>query len=114
MKWFDKLCPPAQFYFVVSVLSYSFIVLQNIGNTGRFSLGTYSCPHSNPILFLIGQGLYILLWTWILNMICKLNTGISWLIVLFPFILFFILLGMVLLQGSEGVREGADMSNYTL
>jgi hypothetical protein len=44
-------------------------------------------------------------------MICKVNTGISWLIVLFPFILFFILLGLVLVQG---VREGADMTHMTL
>jgi hypothetical protein len=111
MKWFDKLCPPAQFYFVVSVLSFSFIVLQNIGNSSRFTLGTYSCNHSSPGLFLLGQALYIILWTWLLNLICKVNTGISWLIVLFPFILFFILLGLVLMQG---VREGADMPNMTL
>lgn len=111
MKWFDKLCPPAQFYLFISVLSYSIILLQNIGNNGRFTLGTYSCHHSSPGLFLIGQALYIALWTWLLNLICKVNTGISWLIVLFPFILFFIMLGLVLMQG---VREGADMPNYTL
>jgi hypothetical protein len=111
MKWFDKLCPPAQFYLFISVLSYSFILLQNIGNSGRFTLGTYSCHHSSPGLFLLGQALYIALWTWLLNMICKVNTGISWLIVLFPFILFFILLGLVLVQG---VREGADMTHMTL
>ena len=113
MKWFDKLCPPAQFYFVVSVLSYSFILLQNIGNHSRFTLGTYSCAHSNPGLFLAGQALYILLWTFLLNYICKWNTNISWVIVLFPYLLFFVLLGLVLFEGLEGFRGAGDLPNFT-
>lgn len=114
MKWFNKLCSPAKFYLIVSVISYSFILLQNIGNTSRFTLGTYSCNHSSPGLFLIGQALYIALWTVLLNYICKVNTSISWVIVLFPFILFFILLGLVMINGLEGFKGGADLPNFTL
>jgi uncharacterized membrane protein len=113
MKLFDKLCQPAKFYFVLSVISYIFILLQNLGATNRFHLGNYSCTHSNPALVLISQGLYILLWTWLLNVICKVNPGISWVIVLFPFLLFFILLGLLLFQGTrEDFRDGA-LSQFT-
>ena len=113
MKWFNQLCPPAQFYLVVSVISYSIILLQNIGNHSRFTLGTYSCNHSNPGLFLIGQAIYILLWTWLLNLICKVNSGISWVIVLFPFILFFLLIGLAMIRGLEGFHGAGDLQNAT-
>jgi len=101
MKTFDKLCPPAKFYFVISSISYILILLQNIGNSNKFTLGMYSSHHSNPGLFLIIQALYIVLWTWLLNIICKINPGISWVIVLFPYILFFLMLGMVLFSGIQ-------------
>ena len=105
MKLYDKLCDPAKFYFIISVLSYIFILLQNIGGQGRFTLGSYSCRHSNPAMLLLVQALYILFWTWLLNIICKVNKGISWVIVLFPFLLFFIALGIVLVQGMRKDRK---------
>ena len=113
MKLFDKLCQPAKFYFILSMISYILIILQNIGNTQRFYLGNYSCTHSNPALVLITQGIYIILWTWILNIICKVNPGISWVIVLFPFILSFILLGLLLFQGIREDFANGAMSQFT-
>lgn len=104
MKLYDKLCDPAKFYFVIATISYILILLQNIGGGARFTLGSYSCRHPNPILLLVIQALYILFWTWLLNLICKLNKGISWVIVLFPFLLFFIALGIVLFQGIQKDR----------
>ena len=112
MKSFDRLCPPAKLYLVISLISYVFILLQNIGSHSKFTLGTYSCQHANPGMFLVGQAIYILLWTWLLNYICKWNTTISWVIVLFPFILFFLIIGLVFLQGLEGFRGGGDLQNY--
>ena len=107
MKLFDKLCSPAKFYLIISLIPYVFILLQNIGNMGTFTLGSYSCKHSSTGILLISQALYIVIWTWILNLICKANTTISWVIVLFPFVLFFILLGVVLIQGiHQDKKEG--------
>ena len=105
MKIYNKLCTPAKFYLVISVLAYILILLQNIGNHGRFSLGNYSCRHSNQPVFLFFQALYILFWTWLLNLICKVNPSISWVIVLFPFILFFIAIGIVLFQGMHKDKQ---------
>ena len=60
--------------------------------------------HDNQPLVMVGQLIYIAFWTWLLNMICKINTGISWLIVLFPFILFFIIFLAVVFNGREGME----------
>jgi hypothetical protein len=105
MKYYDKLCNPAKFYFIISIVSYILILLQNIGNSERFTLGSYSCRHSNPVLLLLAQLIYIGFWTWLLNLICKVNTSISWVIVLFPFILFFIALGLVLFHGMHKDKQ---------
>lgn len=101
MKVYDKLCNPAKFYFIIATVSYILILLQNIGTPNRFVLGSYSCRHSSPGLLLILQAVYIVFWTWVLNLICKVNTSISWIIVLFPFILLFVILGLVLFQGMH-------------
>lgn len=98
MKVYDKLCKPAKFYFIIATISYIIMLFQNVGSN-RFTLGVYSCPHSNTGGILIINALYIVFWTWILNLICKINPNISWVIVLFPFILLFIALGIILIQG---------------
>lgn len=115
MKLYDKLCDPAKFYFVIATISYILILLQNIGGGSRFTLGSYSCRHPNPFFLLVIQALYILFWTWLLNLICKLNKGISWVIVLFPFLLFFIALGIVLFQGiqKDRMENFGALSEYT-
>jgi hypothetical protein len=110
MKFYDKLCKPAQLYLLISLVAYVIILIQNIASPDRFTLGPYSCMHDNQPLLMVGQLIYIAFWTWLLNMICKINTGISWLIVLFPFILFFIIFLSVVFQGREGMAmvEGLD------
>jgi hypothetical protein len=43
--------------------------------------------------------LYIFFWTWILNLICKGgHKGIAWLLVLFPFLLLFVILGLIMIN----------------
>jgi len=111
---FKNLCTPAKFYFIIASVSYILMLLQNINNDGRFYLGNYSCPQNTTVLLFI-NALYIVAWTWILNMICTIHKNISWIIVLFPFILLFIGLGIVLIDGikQEGMIS-ADISQSTL
>ena len=103
MKFYDKLCKPAQLYLLISLVVYVIILIQNIASPDRFTLGPYSCMHDNQPIVMVGQLIYIAFWTWLLNMICKINTGISWLIVLFPFILFFVVFLAVVFNGREGM-----------
>ncbi len=97
-KSLKDLCSPALFYFVVSILSIVLISLQNLGNRNVYNIGCYSCEVPSTIIVFVVQILYILFWTWILNLICKDgHSGISWFIVLLPLILFFVIIGMVML-----------------
>jgi hypothetical protein len=98
---FNELFPPAKFYLVMSIVYYILILLQNIGSHDRFYLGSYSCRHSNPGILLLINGVYILLWTWLLNLICGINKTISWIIVFFPIFVLFISFGIVLMRGIK-------------
>jgi len=100
-KTYGSLCKPAQFYLLISVASFVLMLLQNIGARDTFTLGTYSVPSSNPVFILVINAVYIVAWTWLLNMICKINPKISWVIVLFPFVLFFLALALLLFTGNK-------------
>ena len=76
-----NLCTPALIYFILSVIGiigmifYSFLII--------------------PILI---QIIGVLLWTWLLNYLCSSGyEGVSWFLVLFPYIIIFI---MVIFAGS--------------
>jgi len=98
-KKLGQLCSPALFYFVLSILAIFISIIQNFGNSGKYSLGSYSCKVPSTILVFIIKMFYILFWTWILNLICKDGyTSIAWLLVLLPFILLFVIMGLVLLN----------------
>jgi hypothetical protein len=100
MPFYDKLCKPAQFYLLISLVSYTLILLQNLTSPNQFCMGPYSCTNENKPLIMVAQLIYIAFWTWLLNLICKINTSISWVIVLLPFILFFVILLAILFNGN--------------
>jgi hypothetical protein len=98
-KSLKNMCSPALFYFYISILSYLIILFQNLDSLHTYNVGSFSCNFPNTILLFIVKLIYILFWTYILNLICKDGyTTISWLIVLFPFILFFVLIGLVMIN----------------
>lgn len=97
-KRLKDLCTPAAVYFVISVIGLVLILFQNIGNNGKYTLGLFSCAVPSTVLVFIVKLVYILFWTWILNLICKDGySSISWLLVLLPFILLFVMLGLFML-----------------
>ena len=86
-----KLCTPAYLYLVISVFSVIIIMLQNGSNSNTYCMGNYSCQVPNIYLIFVVKLIYILFWTWILNLLCKSGyPGVSWVLLLFPFILMFI------------------------
>ena len=87
------LCTPASVYLVLSVIAIAIMFFQNIGSENIYCLGTYQCDVSSVSLIFIIKILYVLFWTWVLNLICRAGYSfVSWFLVLFPFILFFILI----------------------
>lgn len=92
-----KICSPAILYFVVSIIGLVIILFQNLGNTNSYHVGNFSCRVPNTVLVFIIKFVYIIFWTYVLNLICKDgHVGLSWLLVLLPWI--FLLSIMVLLM----------------
>ena len=94
----NNLCTPAYAYLVISVIAIAVMGFQNYGNINTYCLGSYSCDVSSVGLIFMIKVMYVLLWTWILNLICRAGApGLSWFLVLLPFILLFILLGILMI-----------------
>jgi len=93
-----NLCQPALLYLVISLVAIFVMALQNYTNEKVYCLGYYSCNVPSVYLIFIVKIIYVLFWTWVLNLICRSGAPIvSWLLVLFPLILFFVLVGVMLL-----------------
>ena len=98
-KTLKELCTPAVIYFAISIISLIMILFQNLGNNDCYNVGTFSCrvPHTGFVFFI--QLIYVLFWTYVLNLICKDgHTTLSWLLVLLPWILLFVMIGILMLN----------------
>jgi hypothetical protein len=88
-----NLCTPAYVYLAVSLISLIVIAFQNLGNTNIYCVGSHTCDVTNTTIIFIIKLLYILFWTWVLNLICKDGSpAIAWFLVLLPLIVFFLLI----------------------
>lgn len=89
-----NLCTPASIYLVISFIFIAIIYFNNFGIKGSFCLGPIYCSEAGSVLF-VSKIIYILFWTWILNVLCNSGAGIlAWIIMLLPLLLmviFFIL-----------------------
>lgn len=91
-----RLCTPALVYIIISSIAILIMFFQNFGNRNIYCLGSYNCDVSNVSIIFIIKILYVLFWTWILSLICESGyKNVAWLLVLFPFILFFILIALL-------------------
>jgi hypothetical protein len=98
----SQLCSPAYVYFIISVLAIIISGVQNMGNSKKYALGMFSCDVPSCIIVFVIKVLYILFWTWILNLICKDgHSGIAWFLVLIPFILLFVIMGSVMMYQKK-------------
>jgi hypothetical protein len=98
-KKLKDLCTPALIYFILSILCLVALFIQNLGYKNSYHVGNFSCKVPNTMLVFIIKLIYILFWTWILNLICKDgHTAISWLLILLPFILLFVIIGLIMIN----------------
>jgi hypothetical protein len=94
-----ELCSPAAIYFMISMIALIMVLFQNLGNQNSYTMGSFSCRVPSTMLVFIVKLIYILFWTWILNLICKDgHTTVSWLLVLLPFILLFVMMGLLMIN----------------
>ena len=98
-KSIKDLCSPSALYFTLSFVALSMMMFQNYGNTDTYCVGEYECNVSSTIFIFTLKSIYILFWTWVLDLICKSGyTNVSWLLVLFPFVLLFLLIGTLFIM----------------
>ena len=112
------LCKPSKFYLYLSIAGIVMSVIQNMRNfdNSNYKCGSFSVNVPSVMLIFAFKIVYILFWTYVLNLLCRdNNVRLAWLLVLFPVILMFVILGMFLLTGGvkkdagkEGFREGVD------
>ena len=100
LKELKNLCTPAHIYLVISVVGLIVSMIQNSGNSTTYCLGGHSCGVPDTKMVFLGQAVYIALWTYVLQQICKSGyKQVSWFIVLIPFILMGIMLGTMMMRG---------------
>lgn len=110
---FDKLCPPAQIYLVVSVimLVLSYFGLSSISQ--QLEMHQSSSPLLQSLNFTyqkdsrtsyVVQGVLIILWTWLLSYFCRNGyTSLSWFLVLLPWLLMFMAFFVYVINTIKGI-----------
>ena len=94
-----NLCTPAVIYLAISMLLLVVMYIQNRNNVDVYCLGAYECDVTNLTAIFLVKFVYILFWTWILNLICKSgSTSIAWLLLLLPIVLFFLLVALLFIS----------------
>ncbi len=104
---YNALCSPAKLYFVIQAVAILLLFIQNLRDTNHYRVGSYKIPlgHHNIYYFLV-KITVLLFWTWMLNKLCtKQYEGVAWFLVLIPFILFFVGIGMVVVSGLNKSKE---------
>ena len=100
LKTFNSLCTPAQIYLAISSISVVAMLLQNLGNSHQYCIGSLQapCPTHNMAYFAV-KVLYVFIWTYILQKLCRKGyKNISWFLVLLPFITMFVLIAIFMLS----------------
>jgi hypothetical protein len=101
-KSIKDLCTPSSIYFVISMIAIILLGIQNIGNNNMYCAGSYKCGVTNTMFVFVLKVLYVLFWTWILDLICKAGyTNFSWFLLLLPIMLLFVLIGLMLINGDK-------------
>lgn len=93
------MCTPATIYFVISLVFLIILGVNNLEDSDRLCLGDYSCYVGNNTLVFLLNAIYIVFWTFVLDLMCKNGySTLSWFVLLFPFILSFIILALIMIK----------------
>ena len=94
-----ELCTPASLYFVISMIALVMVLFQNLGHSNSYHVGSFSFRVPSTMAVFIVKLIYVLFWTYVLNLICKDgHVGVSWLLVLLPWLLLFVMIGLLMIN----------------
>ena len=100
-----NMCTPATIYFVLSLIGLIMVGLNNLNNHDKVCIGDYNCYVGNNTTDFILNAIYILFWTFILDLMCKGGySSLSWFVLLLPFIILFILFAVLMVK-DEGMGQ---------
>lgn len=96
MDLLENICTPAVVYLIISMIT----IMIAIYNNAR-------------IFTVLIKWIFVLLWTWVLNYICKIGYPmVSWVLVLFPYILTLLMIAVVVEMSNYGDFHKAVMHEY--
>jgi len=96
-----SLCGPSLFYLVISTIALLSIIAQNMGHKSHEHMIIANSTIRTPskLLLLTVHIIGIMLWCWILNLMCRANhSDIAWIIVLFPYIIIFLCFFLIMIN----------------
>jgi hypothetical protein len=107
MAKFLNLCSPALLYLVLSVSTLLIILLQNLSTPeNAYCVGSVQCTTNYKVTAFVLKVLYTAFWTFVLNSICFSGyEWVSWLLVLIPFLLMFLLIALLMLYGGQTISS---------
>lgn len=101
----EELCSPAMIYLVFSIIAYILSVIKNTRAT-YYCIGNYECEKVNKPLVFIIKFLYIIFWTWFLNLLCSNGyTNFAWLFILLPIAMFFFFVILMITKDHLKLRN---------
>lgn len=98
-----ELCTPASVYLFFSIISLIASLIQNSSGfqTNVYKCGGYKATVPSVLMIFIFKFVFILFHTYVLNLICKdRNRLLAWALVLFPILLMFIFIGIIIITGQ--------------
>jgi hypothetical protein len=97
----QHLCTPSLVFFVISLIAFVLVGLGNLQNSDVLCIGDYTCNVGNNTILFVLNAIYILFWTFILDLMCKSGyTSFAWFVFLLPFIMTFILFAFLFVKSS--------------
>jgi hypothetical protein len=104
-KTIKDLCTPAYVYLVISIISIIIVFIQNRNNTDVYCVGSLECDVPSTPLVFVANIVYTVFWVFVLNSICKSgHSRVSWFLVLLPFVLFLLALGVLILIQTKTIE----------
>ena len=102
-----NMCTPATIYFVISLIGLILVGVNNLDNPDKVCVGDYNCYVGNNTAVFILNAIYILFWTFVLDLMCKAGySSLSWFVLLLPFIILFIVFATLMVkEGNQTIKR---------
>jgi hypothetical protein len=97
-----NLCSPSMIYFAISAFALAILGIQNLnGDDNTLCVGTYKCTIASKTMVLVLNAIYVLFWTFVLDLFCKAGyKELSWFIILIPILLIFVFFGLIIFHAQ--------------